>query len=59
MYDNQGKRYHLLATKDYRMKTTLNVRGQRQSAETPICGHKEPFSRKNEATTRFLGKFWV
>jgi hypothetical protein len=39
--------------------TTLYDRGHGQSAETPNCGHKEPFLRKNEATTRFLGTFWV
>ena len=60
MYDNHGKGYRLLKTITWTcMKTTLKVRVPRQSVETSICGHTEPFLRKNEATTRFLGKFWV
>ena len=41
------------------LKNNVRIRGRWQSAKTPICGHKEPFLRKNEATTRFLGTFWV
>ena len=54
-YDNHVKRYRLLKTITW--NTTFKFDELWWSAETSICVHKEPFLRKNEATTRFPSKF--
>ena len=40
------------------MNTDKFIGGQWWSAETSIRSHKEPYLRKSEATTRFLGDFF-
>jgi hypothetical protein len=53
---NHGDRGYIILKQVISIHMLVDSGGRQK---TLICGHKEPFLRKNKATTCFLGKFWV